>query len=119
MSTTEAPPYPDPGEDVVWDDTLKETLLTPGWQGAGFKFHETYVSLYTDRACLIINLRKKDLYIDNVHGVQLLKFNLIIIFTFVIFLYPYVYFYSLRYNFTCVRNVTRYLYIVCTLSVDL
>ena len=56
MSTTEAPPYTDPGEDVVWDVTLKETLLTPGWQGAGFKFHETYVSLYT---CLIINLRKK------------------------------------------------------------
>ena len=59
MSTTEVPPYPDPGEDVVWDDTLKETLLTTGWQGAGFKFHETYVSLYTDRNCLIINLRKK------------------------------------------------------------
>ena len=56
MSTTEAPPYPDPGEDVVWDVTLKETLLTTGWQGAGFKFHETYVSLNT---CLIINLRKK------------------------------------------------------------
>ena len=60
MSTTEAPPiYSDPGEDVVWDDTLKETLLTTGWQGAGFKFHETYVSPYTDRTCLIINLRKK------------------------------------------------------------
>ena len=59
MSTTEAPPYPDPGEDVVWDVTLKETLLTTGWQGAGFKFTETYVSLYTDRNCLIINLRKK------------------------------------------------------------
>ena len=103
MSTTEAPPYPDPGEDVVWGDTLKETLLTTGWQCAGFKFPETHVSLYTDRACLIINLRKKDQYIDNVHGVQLLKFNLIIIFTFVVFLYPYDYFYSLRSNFTCVR----------------
>ena len=41
MSTTEVPPYPDPGEDVVWDYALKETLLTTGWQGAGFKFHET------------------------------------------------------------------------------
>ena len=58
MSTTEAPPYSDLGEDVVWDYTLKETLLTTGWQGAGFKFPETYVSLYTDRTCLIINLRK-------------------------------------------------------------
>ena len=58
MSTTKAPPYPDPGEDVVSDDTLKETLLTTGWQCAGFKFPETYVSLYTDQTCLIINLRK-------------------------------------------------------------
>ena len=56
ISTTEAPPlYPDPGEDVVWDYTLKETLLTTGWQGAGFKFPETYVSLYTDRTCIINN----------------------------------------------------------------
>ena len=115
-TATEAPPYPDPGE-VVWDDTLKQTLLTTGWQGTGFKFHETYVPLYTDRTCLIINLRKKTLYlyIENVHYVQLLKFNLIIIFTFVVFLYPYVYFYSFRSNFTCVR----YIYILCTLSVDL
>ena len=60
ISTTEAPPlYPDPGEDVVWDYTLKETLLTSSWQGAGFKFTETYVPLYTDRTCLIIKLRKK------------------------------------------------------------
>ena len=59
MSTTEAPPYPDTGEDVVWGDILKETLLTTDWQGTGFKFPETYVSLYTDRTCLIINLRKK------------------------------------------------------------
>ena len=59
MSTTEASPYPDTGEDVVWGDTLKETLLTTDWQGTGFKFPETYVSLYTDRTCLIINLRKK------------------------------------------------------------
>jgi len=93
MSTTEASPYPDTGEDVVWGDTLKETLLTTDWQGTGFKFPETYVSLYTDRTCLIINLRKKHylyLYIDNVHCVQLLKFNLIVSFTFAVFLYPYV-----------------------------
>ena len=59
MSTTEAPPYPDPREDVVWDDTF----LTTGWQCAGFTFPETYVSLYTDRTCLIINLRKNIRYI--------------------------------------------------------
>ena len=56
MSTTEAPQiYPDPGEDIVWYYTLKETLLTTGCQGAGFKIPETYVSLYTDRTCIINN----------------------------------------------------------------
>ena len=56
ISTTGAPPlYPDPGEDVVWDYTLKETLLTTGWQGAGFKFPETYVSLPLYRPYLFNN----------------------------------------------------------------